>query len=297
VGGYGVGGGYGATPPARNGVAIAALVTGLVSLIVGIAISVGVLGVVGGLVGIGLGIGGLRKAKGGAPGKGMAVSGLIASVLAVVLGAVVFAAVADDFGDAWNEGWEEGTGAVDSDNGESSDGNQAADQYDAGWSDGYDAGYADATSDNDTRPAPDAAAIAGPFALGEATTVGTYQVAVTAIELDADAIIADASTDNYPPGGRYIQATLQVTNTGPTATRPMMELLASYWGTDDTLYDEWACNAFTPRPSMEVGLLQPGESAEYDVCIDMPADAIGDATLLVEDLRSTKFSASQWNGS
>ena len=92
--------------------------------------------------------------------------------------------------------------------------------------------------------------------------------------------------------------TMSVTNTGPTATRPYMELMASVWGTDDLLYDEMTCEAFTPRPSIEAGVLQPGESAEVDVCMDVPEDALGatpaDVSVVVEGSGSDDVSAYRW---
>lgn len=289
--GYGYSGPqYMAPPRPTNGLATGALATGI-SALVGVLISVGVLGVLGGIVGIGLGIAALRRVRQGAPGRAKAIWGIVTSVLAMVAGTAFFLAIADDLGDSWDEGYESSYG----DDGYL-DGYGTESDYDAGWSDGWDEGY-DAGWSQSTEP------MEAPFpgdpnlhelALGETTTIGTFDVTVTDIQIDADEIVLGASADNYPALGQYVTATVAVTNTGNAPARPIMEMLASYWGSDDLLYDEWNCQAFTPRPIMEVGLVEPGASAEYEVCMDVPVEAIGDVSILIDDMRTEVPTGYRW---
>ena len=77
--GYG-GPGYGGYPPAsppNNGLAIAALVLGIIAILVGITPFFFWAGALLGLTGLGLGIGGLVRARKGAPRKQMAVAGIV----------------------------------------------------------------------------------------------------------------------------------------------------------------------------------------------------------------------------
>lgn len=81
-------GGPGAPVPATrtNGVAIAALVVGALSVFFS---WVPVAGVLGGVVAVVLGVVGLRKASGGVDGRGLALGGVVAGALALLIGAVV----------------------------------------------------------------------------------------------------------------------------------------------------------------------------------------------------------------
>ncbi|MBW0103136.1 DUF4190 domain-containing protein [Pseudonocardia sp. KRD291] len=99
-GGYPGPAGYGAGPRSpKNGLAIAALVLGILALVVTITVIGVVLGIPLGLLAVILGIVGVRRVgKGIATNKGVAIAGivtgalgLIASVAVVVLGATLFA--------------------------------------------------------------------------------------------------------------------------------------------------------------------------------------------------------------
>jgi hypothetical protein len=73
------------------------------------------------------------------------------------------------------------------------------------------------------------------------------------------------------------------------------DLLVSYAGSDDEwMYDEWGCAATTESPSFEVARLAPGESATYVACMDVPADVVRDAAVIVEDLNAPQFTAEMW---
>lgn len=80
-----------------NGVAVAALVCGILAMVLFFAFPLAILL---GLVGLILGIVGVRRARHPATGrKGMAVAGIITSVLGLVLGMVVLAGVVKVFND------------------------------------------------------------------------------------------------------------------------------------------------------------------------------------------------------
>ncbi|MGW6951133.1 DUF4352 domain-containing protein [Streptomyces xanthophaeus] len=79
--------GYAQTAPATNGLAIAALVLGILGVLAGVTPFLFWSGAILGLTGLGLGIGALVKARNGAPRKGMAIVGVVLGVLS--LGATV----------------------------------------------------------------------------------------------------------------------------------------------------------------------------------------------------------------
>ncbi|OEJ35123.1 DUF4190 domain-containing protein [Streptomyces subrutilus] len=73
---------------ARNGMAVAALVTGIASLLL---LWLWFVGIPLALVAIGLGIAALRRARGGAGGRGMAITGLTLGAVTVVIAGILVA--------------------------------------------------------------------------------------------------------------------------------------------------------------------------------------------------------------
>jgi hypothetical protein len=73
-------------PPATNGLAVAAMIFGILSLLVSWVPFVGLLGVVGGALALVLGLLGRGRAKKVANGAGLAVTGIITGLLAVLVG-------------------------------------------------------------------------------------------------------------------------------------------------------------------------------------------------------------------
>lgn len=82
-----------ALPPAAsagsNGVAVAAMVIGIISLLIAWFPILGLLGGLGGLVAVILGFLGRKRAQAGAPSGGMALSGIITGVVAMALATLV----------------------------------------------------------------------------------------------------------------------------------------------------------------------------------------------------------------
>ena len=256
---------YGAQQPPTNRYPEAALITGLLALTIGNAMSLGVLGVIGGVVGLALGIVGLLRARRLAVGSaGQAVGGIVASALAGVVGVAIAAVAIPDLMSDPADG-QDFAGSV----------NQAP----AEWM----------NPDGEWAGMP-----RGSLALGQRATINDYSVAVVAIELDADDAIAAAHPRNSPPYGQFVMVTLAVSNRSVAARNPLDDLMASYPGTDNYIYDETSCGARTPRPVSEVGTLELDEAAEYDVCIDVPRYAIGAPRVLVHDLSSAYWDARMW---
>ena len=86
--------------PGSNGLAIAALVCGIVALLLSWIPVINVLALLLGLVAVGCGIGGIRKAGStGAGQKGVAVGGLVTGILAILLSLVILVGIATVFSD------------------------------------------------------------------------------------------------------------------------------------------------------------------------------------------------------
>lgn len=76
-----------------NGIAVAALVVGILSLLVSFIPLVGLIGVVGGIVAVILGIIARGKVKQGAGGSGMAIGGIVTGAIAIVIAVLITAAL------------------------------------------------------------------------------------------------------------------------------------------------------------------------------------------------------------
>jgi len=105
-GAYDQQGGYGRPPSApRNGAGIAALILGVLSILLFWLLG---LGLVPGVIGLVLGIVGLRRARRGrATNRGSALGGVITSIVGIVLSLVVAVVLAVVVGTAWNTGGRE----------------------------------------------------------------------------------------------------------------------------------------------------------------------------------------------
>lgn len=255
-------GGYTPPPSLRtNGVAIAALVVGGLGLLL---CAVPVIGLVLGLAGVVLGIVGIRRARGDMGGKGLAIGGLAAGGLALLVGALVttvFFTAIRSTQDTIDQAWE--------------DIDQSQEELDESTSD------QSSTIGSDDQAELDAAT---PLALGESAVVGDYTVTLTAIDTDADDVIAATDPYNSAPAHRYVLVDVTVTFAGEDEGDPYWDLDAAVLGTDGRVYPASSCWAALPRDPMDLDPVAPGATASYQVCMDVPAEAAAGATVRVEEL-------------
>lgn len=87
-------------PPRSNGPAIAAIITGIIALLLSWIPAINLLAIVLGIVALVTGFMGLRNAgTPGVGGKGLAVTGLVTGVLALVISVLVYVGLASFFSD------------------------------------------------------------------------------------------------------------------------------------------------------------------------------------------------------
>jgi len=131
-------------------------------------------------------------------------------------------------------------------------------------------------------PPPPLGSAAAPIPLGQAALVGDYRVTITGVDTNADAAIAAANMFNDPPTGRYMLVDITATYTGGTEGHPGFELSAVYNGTDARQYSDTDCGQVTPNPSLDAPRLNPGGTASFQFCMDVPPLAIDGGVLFVE---------------
>ena len=190
-----------------------------------------------------------RARKGKAEGRGMAFAAILISVLSLVgvlATQAYYGSVLDDLGEAI-EGGDSGSESSDADKKE--------------------------------------AAKAKTLPLGETAKVGSYTVAVTKVNLNADDFLARDDLFNEPPKeGRYIVMTVDVTYTGDEEGDPWSDLEATFVGSDARQYDSAACEATVPDSGFEVPTLNSGGKATFKACFDVPPDAIDGGKLFIDEL-------------
>lgn len=242
-------------PGQGSGLAVAALVVGVLALLTCWIPVVNVIAIIGGIVGLVLAILALNAVKKGRQqGKGLAVAGLVLSVLAVLGGIVVNVA----FAVAVNEADEVIQEA-------------AEDAEDAAADDGV-------AADEEEQVATETDALP----LGQSAEVGDYTVTVTAVNLNANDALAQANEFNEPPTNQYVTADISVVYNGSEEGDPWLDLYAVFAGTDARQYDESTCEAATAAPGVDLPTLTKGGTAEYQVCMDVPAEATEGGTLFLE---------------
>ena len=243
-----------------RGLAITALVVAIVSLLLCWVPIVNNLVFFLGLIGLVLAVPAfLRARKGKSAGKGMALAAILLSVLSLV-------------------------------------GVLASQAYYGSVLDGVSDAIEDAADGEVAKSEDDKAAEADALALGAVAQVGReYEVAVTDVNLDATKALLKVNEFNSKPKGQYVLVTLDVTYVGDKEGDPWLDLTTKLAGSDSRNYDSSTCDAVVARPSMDVPTLTNGGTATYDVCFDVPAAAVEDPTVFIEESISFDDTRSYWS--
>lgn len=137
----------------------------------------------------------------------------------------------------------------------------------------------------------------GELGLGATATVGDYTVSVTEVELDATDTVKKANEFNDDPEGQYVLASLAVTYNGDDQGDPWLDLSVELAGSDSRIYDSSSCMAVTPNSAMDVPTLTSGGKGEFDICFDVPAAALEDPRIFVEESFSFGDTRATWDPS
>lgn len=269
---------YGQQPRSgASGLAVAALVVGIVSLLIAWVPLVNVAAILGGLVAVVLGALALsRIRRSGQTGKGLAVAGLVLGGLSVVASIIVNVAL----------------GAFVEEVGAAVEEQQSAAGADSG-TEPVDAATEGTADPADTTPAEPAEA-GGALPLGTAADLDEYTVTVTGINLNANEAVATANPFNEAPSGQYVMADVSVVYHGDEEGDPWLDLAFVFQGTDARQYDESSCESVTPSPVYDVPTLVAGGAADFQVCMDVPAEAIEGGTFFAEPLFSFDGARATW---
>lgn len=264
---------YAAAPPAPpatpgKGMAITALILGIVALL-GVAIPVlNVLSAILAVVGLILGIIALTKATS----KGLPLSGVIVSGLALLLSLVFIVVYVAGFTNAVNDVRDD-TSIID---GEQTEAEPEAPE-------------APAQSEQGTRdnPAPLGTTI-------EITEFGEpiYELTMGPATLEANAAVLEANMFNEPPaaGFQYALVPVTVTYVGTETGTPWIDLSIQFVSAAGTTHTEGDSLSVAPAPSLfDINELFPGGSGTGNVVILIPTDGAAAGTWSVSTLFGDPF--------
>jgi hypothetical protein len=246
-------------PRKGSGLAISALVLGIIALLLCWVPFVNNFAAILAVLGLALGIPALVSARRGKrTGSGLAVASVILSVLALV---GVFATQAF-YGKVLDDVSDEINSSLDA----------------AAVPESSEALEAEASANAETTEAPAAA-----LAVGQSGQLSEYTVTVDSVTPDGNAIVADENPFNEPPTGQYVLVDLTVTYNGTDDGDPWLDLTTEFVGTDARKYDSSSCFAVVPNEASDVPTLLAGGTASFTVCMDVPAAAIAGGQVQVSE--------------
>jgi hypothetical protein len=121
------------------------------------------------------------------------------------------------------------------------------------------------------------------LALGEGAAIGDeYNVTVKAVNLDATKDILAMNQFNQDPEGQYVLIDLVTEYVGSEEGDPWIDLAVKLVGGDARQYGSSTCMASLEKEALTVPTLENGGVGEYQLCLDVPAEAVKDAKLFVE---------------
>lgn len=270
-GGYPQYGGQQPDPRKGSGLAISALVLGIIALFLCWVPIVNNFAAILAVVGLALGVPALISARRGRrTGSGLAIASVILSALALVgvlSTQALYSSVIDD---------------VTNDLSNSVPSKPSS---------------SDRTGDAESSAAAEAdasAAAAAVLSLGQPGELTEYTVTVDSVTPNGNDIVAAENQFNSPPAGQYVLVGITVTYKGADEGDPWLDLSTEFIGTDARKYDTSSCSAVIPDEVSDLPTLLAGGTATYQVCMDVPPTAIEGGRVVVSESFSFDDVSAVW---
>lgn len=284
---------YGAVPGAPapatpgKGMAITALILGIVALL-GVAIPIlNVFSLIMAIVGLVLGIIALRKYT---TSKGLPVSAVIISAIATLLALVFVVLYTIGFVVFLQESEQEGIfDPIPS----ASPAPEITEDPDDGAAEGPDEGEGDGGTDvgdgGVLTPESGPGSADEPLAIGETVVitdggVDTWEVSIDTVSLDGTEQVIASNDLNEPPadGFQYAVVTLTATNIGASPGDPWFGVEIVFRDAGGSEHTQFDHNASSPPPAwIGVGTVDVGETVTGNTVVMIPADAPADGAWLL----------------
>jgi hypothetical protein len=270
-GGYPQYGGQQPDPRKGSGLAISALVLGIIALFLCWVPIVNNFAAILAVVGLALGVPALISARRGRrTGSGLAIASVILSALALV-GVLSTQALYSSVIDGVTNDLSNSVPSKPSSSDRTGDAESSA------------AAEADAS-----------AAAAAVLSLGQPGELAEYTVTVDSVTPNGNDIVAAENQFNSPPAGQYVLVGITVTYKGADEGDPWLDLSTEFIGTDARKYDTSSCSAVIPDEVSDLPTLLAGGTATYQVCMDVPPTAIEGGRVVVSESFSFDDVSAVW---
>jgi hypothetical protein len=134
-----------------------------------------------------------------------------------------------------------------------------------------------------TEAEQEAAAEVPALPLGTSSPLGNeYNVTINSVNLDAAADILAMNEFNEDASGQYVLVDVTAEYTGSEEGDPWIDLSVNFVGSDARQYDSSTCTASLETGAFDVPTLENGGTADYQLCMDVPAGAVDGGKLFVE---------------
>jgi hypothetical protein len=135
-----------------------------------------------------------------------------------------------------------------------------------------------------------------PIPLGQKAKLGDWEIVIHATDLNGTQKVLSENPLNRPPGpGRqFLISDISITNTG-AKEEPLMYLLVGIVGKSQKVYQSFEEDSrcgVVPGKLDTFGDLNPGESAEGNICASIPIEEINGAVWKFEDIMDLRSSNS-----
>ena len=146
---------------------------------------------------------------------------------------------------------------------------------------GSDSPQATAPSD-ESEAAPKVGTRQNPLPLGTAAAVGSWNLKVTSVNLNAAAEVAKENqfNDPPPPGATFIMIGLAATRTGDESGTFWVDMTTKFLGSQGNTFDD-SCGVI-PKDISDEGETFPGANVAGNLCFAVPSNQIAGGSLLVE---------------
>lgn len=127
-----------------------------------------------------------------------------------------------------------------------------------------------------------------PLPLGTTAQVGDWEVALTAVNANANEAIAAANTFNEAPkeGSQYVLVTFKGKYVGEDSGTFWADLSYKFYGSGGNTFDGPDSMAASPNPVSDAGETFPGAEVAGDTLFEVPIDQIEGGAIILEELLS-----------
>lgn len=127
-----------------------------------------------------------------------------------------------------------------------------------------------------------------PLPLGTAAKVGSWEVKITEVNLNANEVIASTNEFNDPPGegNQFVLVSVEGTYVGEESGTFWDDMSWKYFGTAGNTFDISDAMAVSPNPIFKAGEAFPDASVAGDILFEVPTDQVEGGAIIMEESMS-----------